>query len=80
MTISENFHRLIHLPQRIRGFAKNWMTVLIHIYVIKKFPVVLKFYNSEGYRTINDPDDWWAIRSLWDTFGKNYDVANTFWI
>jgi len=76
MTISENFYRLIHLPQRIRGFAKNWTTVLIHVYVIKKYPFVLKFYNSEGYRIINDPDDWWAIRGLWDTFGKNYDVAN----
>jgi len=76
MTISENFYRLTHLPQKIRGFAKNWMTVLIYVYVIKKFPFVLKFYNLEGYRTINDPDEWWAIRGLWDTFGKNYDVSS----
>jgi len=43
MTISENFYRLIHLPSRIRGFAKNRMTVLIYVYVIKKYPFVLNF-------------------------------------
>lgn len=76
MTYAEKFYRMIHLPGRVRGFAKNWIIVLICVYVMKKYPFILKFSNGVDYRIINDPDDWWAIRGLWDTFGKNYSVSD----